>query len=124
MVLGDMFWRQEPAPEYRAVIGYDGWPSAGVDDVELARQGESEDLVLLYTANSSPDEWDHFEGRFATARYRRALALPEPVARAAAVEKARRWQQAYMRWGRETLGFTFYVFLKPPAAADHSRPPR
>jgi hypothetical protein len=60
----------------------------------------------------SADEWDHFEGSFAAKRYRLAHALESSEARNAAIERARRWHSAYMRWGRDTMGFGFYVFLK------------
>ncbi len=68
---------------------------------------------MLYAAAGSPDEWDHFEGSFAGMRYRVAYAMEPGEARDAAIERTCRWHSAYLQWGRDTMGFGFYVFLKP-----------
>ena len=70
-----------------------------------AQIGQDEGLTLLYAAASSPDEWDHFEGSFAARRYRLAYSLASVEARNAAIERTRRWHNAYLRWGRDTMGF-------------------
>ncbi len=113
IVVGDIFWWKAPAAEYRAVIGDEGFPTAETDFSTGAQLGQDEELTLLYSTASSPDEWDHFEGAFAARRYRNAYSLESADARAAAVQRIRGWHNAYMRWGRDTMGFGFYVFLKP-----------
>jgi hypothetical protein len=37
----------------------------------------------------------------------RTGALAEKLA------QSRAWRDGYLRWGRETMGFGFYLFLKP-----------
>ena len=32
---------------------------------------------------------------------------------AAMLERIRRWRDAYLRWGRDTLGFAVYLFYRP-----------
>jgi hypothetical protein len=46
-------------------------------------------------------------------RYRVAYAMEPGEARDAAIERTCRWHSAYLQWGRDTMGFGFYVFLKP-----------
>ena len=31
----------------------------------------------------------------------------------AMLERIRRWRDAYLRWGRDTLGFAVYLFYRP-----------
>jgi hypothetical protein len=33
------------------------------------------------------------------------------------LERIRRWRDAYLRWGRDTLGFGVYLFHRPGAGA-------
>ena len=115
LVVGDIFWRRKRVAAYRKVLGGD-WPSFSTDYLSLARTGEQQGLALVYSAQSSPDEWDHFEGSFAKKRYQKALALPAGPKRKAAIETARRWYDAYLKWGRETMGFGFLVFLNRDCA--------
>lgn len=113
ILVGDIFWWKPPDAAYREVIGDDGWPTADTNYATGADFGEAEGLTPIYSAASSPDEWDHFEGTFAARRYRHAYSLESAEARQAAIARTRRWQTAYLRWGRDTMGFGFYVFLKP-----------
>jgi SAM-dependent methyltransferase len=113
ILIGDLFWWKPPAAAYREVIGDEGFPPADTDYATGAQIGQNQGLTLLYAAASSPDEWDHFEGSFAAKRYRRAYTLESSEARNAAIERIRSWHNAYLRWGRDTMGFGFYVFLKP-----------
>jgi cyclopropane fatty-acyl-phospholipid synthase-like methyltransferase len=113
IVIGDIFWHKEPEPAYREIIG-DEWPATDTDYLTWAKAGETEGLHLLYSIPSNQDEWDHFEGRFAARGYRRAYANSSTEIREAAINRTHRWQSAYMQWGRDTMGFGFYVFAVPP----------
>jgi hypothetical protein len=31
------------------------------------------------------------------------------------LKRIRRWRDAYLRWGRDTLGFAVYLFYRPGA---------
>lgn len=43
------------------------------------------------------------------------LASPDDPAALEALGRSRGWRDGYLRWGRATMGFGFYVFMKPPA---------
>jgi SAM-dependent methyltransferase len=108
VVVGEPFWKREPSPEYLDVSGLGRDQVAG--HLQNVEAGEAEGLVPWLALVSSGDEWDRYEALQwrAAARYAADHPddpdLPEVVAR---VEKARR---AYLRWGRETLGWALYVF--------------
>ena len=103
-------WRQEPCEEYLQVLG-EGKDAFGAHagNVEV---GEERGLDLVHTLVSNKDDWDRYEGLqwYAAAEYGRSHPgdpdLPELVGRVAK-EKA-----AYLRWGRDTLGWAIYVFRR------------
>jgi len=112
MIVGDLYWRKDPDPDYLQLIGA-GFPSSGTDHAALARAGDSLQIIPLYSGRSNQDEWDHFEGSFALNRHLWALSIPDRSERERAIAKSRRWYDAYLRWGHSTMGFGFFVFLKP-----------
>lgn len=111
VITGEPFWRQEPAAEYLEALGC-GRETFGTHSSNAAT-GEGLGLALVHTLVSSGDDWDRYEGLqwFAADEYARARPddpdLPELAAR---VSKAR---AAYLRWGRDTLGWAIYVFRRP-----------
>ena len=62
---------------------------------------------------SNDDEWDEYEGLYCSAVERHVDAHPDDSDNAAMAERIRRWHDAYLRWGRATLGFGYYFLLKP-----------
>lgn len=63
----------------------------------------------LYAAMSSDEDWDDFE--WAHRRRFEDKALREPTSTEALQEQesSRRWLNGYLQWGKDTLGFGFYV---------------
>ena len=59
---------------------------------------------------SSKDDWDRYEGLqwFATAEY--ASTHPDDPDLPEVVERVRKAREAYLRWGRDTLGWAIYMF--------------
>lgn len=121
VITGEPYWLQEPSEEYLQVLG-EGREAFGTHagNVEM---GEERGLDLVHTLVSNKDDWDRYEGLqwSATVEYARSHSddpdLPE-LLRRVAKERA-----AYLRWGRDTLGWAIYVFRRrtpePPASAAH-----
>jgi hypothetical protein len=70
---------------------------------------------VLSTLTSNDDEWDEYEGRYCAAMERYIDSHPDDPDASAMAARIRDWHEAYLRWGRDTLGFGFYALLKPTA---------
>ena len=111
ILVADGFWAREPDPEYLDFLG----DSPGIEKTHAENIAAAQALGLtpLYATRSSPDEWDHFEWSHTLAAERAALAHPSE-ATTEQQHRRRRWQAAYERWGRDTMGFGFYLLGVPP----------
>ena len=110
--MGEVYWRKTLDPAYMEFLG-EGWPDFDLTFADLLRAGEEEGLIALYNIRSSQEEWDHFEGAFAQRKIQAALNLTDPDARAKAFARQKAWRDAYLRWGRSSMGFGLYLFSKP-----------
>jgi ubiquinone/menaquinone biosynthesis C-methylase UbiE len=106
ILVGEPYWKQPPAPEYLSLLG----EPVGIyrEHVENVLFAERRGLVPLYAAVSSDDEWDDFE--WAHRRRHEEKAGPGSTQTPEDLEHSRRWRDGYLRWGRSTMGFGFYVF--------------
>ena len=110
VVTGEPYWLQEPCEEYLKVLGLPKEAfGTHISNVEV---GEGQGLTLVHTLVSNSDDWDRYEGLQWSASDEHARAhsedsdLPE-IMRRVGEEKA-----AYLRWGRDTLGWAIYVFRR------------
>ncbi|HEY9839643.1 MAG TPA: methyltransferase domain-containing protein [Candidatus Obscuribacterales bacterium] len=110
LLMGEGYWQQEPAAEYLEMTGIPraemGWH---VDNVETARALGWE-YLMAYTA--SLEEWDAFEGRYHLAVRQHLRAYPDDPDAAALDRAISDWHLAYLRHGRQTLGFGLYLLRK------------
>jgi SAM-dependent methyltransferase len=108
VIVGEPYWRQEPAAEYLAALecGREDFGSHSSN----AEAGERLGMELVYTIVSSKDDWDRYEGLqwFATAEYARTHPDDPDVTEVA--ERVSKAKTAYLRWGRDTLGWAIYMF--------------
>jgi len=111
IAVGEPFWLQTPNDEYLLAEGM------GREDVgthyENVRVGEEEGLTCLYTVVSNHDDWDHYETYQLWAVDDYVRHHPEDPDTPELVERTRRGQETYLRWGRNTLGWAIYLFRKP-----------
>jgi len=110
IVVGEPYWRQEPEKEYLEAIGEER-DSYGThkENVEV---GQEFGLELVYTLVSSQDDWDTYEGlQWYAAEEWAGGHLKDPDVEEV-LKRARAGKAAYLRWGRETLGWAIYVFKK------------
>lgn len=110
VLVGEPFWRTAPDADYLKLTVQDanlcGTHSSNV------QTGLDLDLSLLYTVVSNEDDWDLYEGLQWQAAERYAASHPddpdvEPLLRA-----SRQSRDAYLRWGRDCLGWAMYLFRK------------
>jgi len=114
VIVGEPYWRQEPSVEYLEALecAREDFGSHSSN----AQAGERLGAELVHTIVSSKDDWDRYEGLqwFATAEYARAHPNDPDVAEV--LERVSKERAAYLRWGRDTLGWAIYVFRLPRVA--------
>lgn len=111
LLMADGYMRQRATPEYRKLIG-DSMPDDATHAANVAT-GKQLGLIPLAAWTSSEDEWDDFEWSYQRIVQRHALQRPDDDGAQARLAKRREWMVAYLRWGRETLGYGIYIFQRP-----------
>lgn len=110
ILIGEGYWKKDPDVGYLAAIG--ATRTEFTDHAGNVARGVEEGLVPLYTTVSSDEEWDRYEGLYLRAVERYVAAHPEDPDSSALRDHIRRWRDAYLEWGRDTLGFGLYLFRK------------
>jgi SAM-dependent methyltransferase len=121
VVVGEPYWLKEPSEEYLEASGVarEDFGSHSSN----AESGERRGLDLVHTLVSSQDDWDRYEGLqwYATDEY--ARSHPDDSDLAELVERVGKARAAYLRWGRDALGWAIYVFRLRPARFPSSTSP-
>jgi SAM-dependent methyltransferase len=113
VVAGEPFWVDEPPEEY---IQASGLPRDSVGShAGNVEAGEQRGLELVHTLVSSRDDWDRYEGLQWYAADEYARANPDDSDLPDLLERVARDKAAYLKWGRDVLGWAIYVFRRPPA---------
>ena len=102
LLIGEGYWKQPPAQGYLDLLG--DTPGIYHTHAENVWLGERRGLTPLYTAVSNSDEWDHFEGLHWLRAEQKFAGDEERL------QTIRAWRDGYLRWGRDTMGFGFYLF--------------
>ncbi len=110
VVVGEPYWRQEPAAEYLEAIEQE--QSAFGTHLENVEIGQKLGLELVYTLLSNQDDWDRYEGLqwYAAAEWA-SEHLGDPDV-GEVLKRVRKNKENYLKWGRETLGWAIYKFKK------------
>ena len=102
---------------YFADPAYLEWSGMRRDEFATHREnveaGVDEGLVPVYALASSEDDFDRYEALQWRAAERYARAHPDDVDVPALLERVTRARHEYLAWGRETLGWSLYLFRKP-----------
>lgn len=121
---GDGYWKQLPTEAYLQATGMQATElSSHFGNVE---RGEALGLNYLFSLSASESDWDRFEGHYSRSLLESldrlaAEATPgEQASLAVRRERALRWRNAYLQFGRQTLGFGLYLFRKPPVLTASS----
>jgi SAM-dependent methyltransferase len=111
MLVGEGYWKREPDPDYLEFLGAKRDEFLVHDANRM--QGEALGMRSVTAEESSLEEWDAYENPYADAVERFAAEHPDDPDTPAMLERIRLWRAAYLRWGRETLGFGVYLFEVP-----------
>lgn len=109
-IVGEGHWMRAPDPEYLAFLG-------DVPESLLTHEGNlaaarAAGFDVAATVVSSPADLDRYEDRYAANVERFAAASPGDPDAAEFLRRIRAWRAAYLRWGRDTLGFALYVLRR------------
>jgi SAM-dependent methyltransferase len=110
VVVGEPYWRQEPESEYLEAIGLKR--SDLGTHYQNAEAGRELGLEAVYTLVSSQDDWDRYEGLQWYSAETWAGAHRDDPDMETVLKRMREDKAAYLRWGRETLGWAIYLFRK------------
>lgn len=108
VLVGEPYWQREPEPDYlvAAELAPDELSTLHGNVTIAAEEG----LTLLYALPSCFEDWDRYEMLQVRAAERYALAHPEDPDVGELLARSRRGADAYLRWGRLTLGWSIYLF--------------
>lgn len=111
LLVAEGYWKQPPSQSYLDVLS--GTADEFVSHAENAGRASASGYNLLRTATSSDDEWDEYEGKYCNAMMQYLAANPaDPDAREFSA-RMQNWHEAYLKWGRTTLGFGYYLLSRP-----------
>jgi hypothetical protein len=108
VLVGEPYWIREPDPEYLEADGLEREAFSTLHgNVEIGRE---EGLTLLYAMPSIIADWDRYLGLQLRAAERFAAEHPDDPDLSELMPRVRGHFDAYLRWGRETLGWCIYLF--------------
>ncbi len=111
VLVGEPFWRTEPDPDYLTLTGQ----TADLCETHMSnvQTGVDLGLSLLFTVVSNEDDWDRYEGLQWQAAERYAAAHPDDPDVEQLLQTSNENRDAYLRWGRDCLGWAMYLFRQP-----------
>ncbi len=113
VLIGTGYWRTRAHPDYLALLGTERGHHA--DHRGNVQAGIDAGLVPMHAVTASVDEWDEYQWTYARSVDRYAREQPDDPDVPAMLERSRKLRDAYLRWGRDTLGFAAYLFYRPGA---------
>ena len=110
-LLADGYLKRNKPDEYRKYVG-DEVPD-DLTHAAIIQMGRDAGLTPLAAWTSTVDEWDEFEWGYQRIFERKANEQPADPSRQEKLARRRDWMDAYVKWGRDTLGYGTYLFMKP-----------
>jgi ubiquinone/menaquinone biosynthesis C-methylase UbiE len=108
VVVGEPHWIQDPEPDYLSASGMTTDLCTTIDgNLAIARE---EGLTPLYVQPSRPEDWDRYQFLQLRAAERYAASHPDDPDVHELLERTRLENDRYLRWGRDTLGWSIYLF--------------
>ncbi|WP_301173630.1 class I SAM-dependent methyltransferase [Brevibacillus nitrificans] len=110
ILVGEGYWKKTPSNEYLQALG------AQLEDLTThhgnVKLGEQMGLTPLFSVVASEDDWDAYEGLYASSIEEYCYENPDDPDVDAMLTRIRSWRNTYLEWGRDTLGFGLYLFRK------------
>jgi SAM-dependent methyltransferase len=111
VLIGEGFWARRPHPHYLSFLG--GERGQYLKHAGNVQAGIDAGLIPMYANTATSDEWDEYEWKYCRSIERYAREQPNDPDVPEMLVEIRRWRDAYLRWGRDTLGFAIYLFYRP-----------
>lgn len=111
LLIADGYLKQPAVPEYRAYLG-EAIPE-GMTHAANVTTGQHSGLIPYAAWTSTIAEWDDFEWAYQRIIEQSTLNQPDNQELTTKLQQRRAWIQAYLKWGRDTLGYGLYLFQKP-----------
>jgi cyclopropane fatty-acyl-phospholipid synthase-like methyltransferase len=108
LLVGEGYWKRTPPAEYLAFLQTTADQQSTHDGAQSI--GLSEGFELAACSECTLQEWDAYEGQYAANVEDYARANPHDPDAEPMLQRIRAWRDAYLRWGRDTLGFGLYLF--------------
>ncbi|MCA9563910.1 MAG: methyltransferase domain-containing protein [Myxococcales bacterium] len=109
-LVGEGFWENEPCEQYRSFLGGDLGLMSHAENVAAV---ESQGFDCLWATTATTRHWDDFEWDFYRVARDWARENPQDIEASSTLEKRTAWRNAYLEWGRGTMGFGYYLLRKP-----------
>jgi len=110
LLVGEGYWKKEPEQEYLDFIGE---PVGVYNDFKgNIEQAAENGFNVLYATSSSQDEWDNFEWSHRLKNKLQLIQQPENSELKTKQSHINKWLKGYLKWGRDTMGYGFYLFEK------------
>ena len=121
VLVGEPFWRKEPAPEYLKLTGYTR-NLCGLHASNM-KTGEQLGLTFLYSLVSNQDDFDRYEGLQWRAAELYSATHPDDPDAEILLRVSHSFRDSYLQWGRDCLGWALYLFRKPENEISHNQEP-
>lgn len=112
-LIGEGYWRCRPSPLYLDFLG--GLEEEILSLSETLELAQSLGFELGYATTSSYDEWGHYESCYAEGVFSYCRENPGDPEAPHLLNRIRAWNEAYWRWGRDSLGLAWMVLRKAEA---------
>jgi cyclopropane fatty-acyl-phospholipid synthase-like methyltransferase len=108
ILVGEPYWRKEPSRDYLEAEGMTR--DSYRNHWENVKIGEKLGLKCIYTLDSDHYAWDHYETLHWWAVEDFLRENPDEPERKEIFESNERAKEIYLKWGRDTMGWSLYLF--------------
>jgi len=110
LLIGEGFWRKEPHPDYLLATGIPREEmESHFDNIAVAQEVGFQEM---FSIQSTQEEWDEYEGLYLFNVIDYLANHPEASDAQHMFNRINNWREAYLKWGKDTMGFGLYLFRK------------